>query len=609
MIALRPSVFLLLLAVLSFGIIFFELGRMDVVTDNEGQRAAPPAEMLRTGDYLVPTLNGETYLAKPPLLYWVIAGVYSLAGEVNEFYARMPTAFCGALLALSVYIAFRKRLGEVPARYAGLGALASPYILERARIAELDVPLVLATFWMVTLCEAAWNAATLRAGLRCAVLAGLALAAAAMLKGPVPFLFLTGAFLAHVFVQRDDVGPIIARGVKWTVAACAIALVLYWVSLLGLLYGQNWSFPFPVALALYLGVWLWLAFRHSWPAAKAALPLLLVTLVVGVGLVVPYAAAVVNQLGWGNIERLLNSEVIERTHTATHINSGSPLYYLLILPFMIAPLGLLIPLQFSTVEWREAGKPYRFAVLMPWLSIGLFSLIAGKEYEYILPCLPVMLGAAGWHTARGIEGLLADWESRWFALMLRALKYILGIGGAGIIVYAIVKYPIPLLWGETAVLGALVLLLALTNVDKRLDAATRTCIALALLVLAGLNIRSFHYHGQKSVKELAQLCGDLARTGVEIESSKIYPAFTFYAAHPIKDPSTPTDLPDPKVIQEKLHGESPFFFLTLDRYLKEFAADGQARPLYESERYGSKKLVLLGNRDPKDVLESARAAH
>lgn len=608
MTSLRPSVFLLLLSVLAFGTIFFELGRMDVVTDNEGQRAAPPAEMLRTGDYLVPTLNGEIYLAKPPLLYWVIAGVYTLAGEVNELYARTPTAICGALLALSVYIAFRKRLGETPARYAGLGALASPYILERARIAELDIPLVLATFWMIMLCDAAWNAPALRQRLQYALLAGLALAAAAMLKGPVPFLFLAGAFLAHVIVQRDDAGKLIARGIGWTVLAGVIALFLYGISLLGLLYRQNWSFPFPVALTLYLGVWSWLALRHSWSAAKAALPLLLVTLVVGVGLVAPYAVAVVNQLGWDNIQRLLNSEVIDRTHTATNINSGSPLYYLLILPFMIAPLGLLLPLQFSTLEWREGGKEYRFAVLMPWLSIGIFSLIAGKEYEYILPCLPVMLGAAGWHAARGTGGVLIDWEARWFALVLRALKYILGIGGTGIIVYAVVKYPIPLLWAETAVLGALVLLLALTRVDKRLDPTARTCIALTLLVLAGLNIRSFHYEGKKSPKELAQLCGDLARAGVEIESSKIFPAFTFYAAHPIKDPKSPTDLPDPKVIFDKLHGETPYFYLTLERFVEQFGA-GAEKPAYASERYGTKKLVLLGNRDPKEVLESAGAAH
>jgi 4-amino-4-deoxy-L-arabinose transferase-like glycosyltransferase len=602
MISLRPATFVLLLALLALGAVFFELGRMDVVTDNEGQRAAPPAEMLRSGDFLVPTLNGEVYLAKPPLLYWVIAGVYSLAGEVNELFARTPTAVCGALLVLSVYIAFRRRLGEEAARYGALGALAAPYVLERARIAELDVPLVLATFWTVMLCDAAWNATGLRAALRWAALAGVALAAAAMLKGPVPFLFVAAAFLAHVIVQQENAGKLIARGVGWSALAAVIGLLLYGVTMLGLLFRANWSLPFPLALTIFGAAWAWLALRHSWGAAKRALPLLLVTLVIGVGLVAPYALAVIDRLGWDNIQRLLHSEVIDRTHTATNINSGSPLYYVFILPFMIAPLGLLVPLQFSKLEWREGGKEYQFAVLMPWLSIGLFSLIAGKEYEYILPCLPVMLGAAGWHVSRGMGGVLVDWEARWFKLILLVVKYILAIGGAGIIVYAVVKYRVPLLWVETAVLGALVLLLALTRLDARLDKVTRICVAMTLLVVAGLNIRSFHYQGKKSPKELAQLCGELARAGVAIESSKIFPAFTFYAEHAIPDPKSPTDLPDPKVIQDKLQGEAPYFYLTLERFVAQFS--GGMKPAYTSELYGTKKLVLLGNRDPKEVLEA-----
>ena len=602
MMGIRPAGFVALLAALAFGVIFFELGRMDVITDNEGQRAAPPAEMLRSGDYLIPTLNGEVYLAKPPLLYWVIAGVYSVAGEVNELYARTPTAVCGALLALSVYAVFRRRTGETAARYAALGTLAAPYILERARIAELDVPLVLATFWTVMLCEGAWNAKNLRQALRGAVLAGVALAAAAMLKGPVPFLFVAAAFLAHVIVKQDNAPALIARGARWTALAVIIGCVLYGVTLLGLLYRQNWSFPFPLALVIYCGAWGWLALRHAWPAARQALPLLLLTLLTGVALVAPYAFAVIHREGWDFVTRLLHSEVIDRTHTATHINSGSPLYYVFVLPFMIAPLGLLMPLQFSTLEWREGGREYRFAVLMPWLAIGIFSLIAGKEYEYILPCVPVMLGAAGWHVARGMGGVLVDWEARWFALMQRVLKGILLIGGVGIVGYAVVDSRVPLLWAESAVFAALVLLLAGTRIDARLDAPTRTCLALTFLVLAGLNIRSFHYEGRLSPKELARLCGDLQRAGVAIESSKIFPAFTFYAECAIPDPKSPTELPDPKVIQAKLAGDTPYFYLTLERFVSQFADEGHAKDLYMSERYGTKKLVLLGNRDPKDVL-------
>lgn len=595
--SMRPAAFAALLAVITLGLLFFELGRMDIITDNEGQRAAPPAEMLRTGDFLVPTLNGEIYLAKPPLLYWAIAGVYSAAGEINELFARMPTALCGAALVLSVYLVFRRRLGEPAARYAAFGTLAAPYILERARIAELDVPLVLATFWCVMLSESAWTATGTARRVRLALLSAVALAAAAMLKGPVPFLFLGAAFLAHAVVESDDPGAILQRGANWSALAIAIGFLHYGVALLGLLFQQNWSLPFPVALLLFVGAWCWLALRHARRPLLAALPVLMFTLFATVIFDAPYAFAVLHREGWAFISHLLHSEVLDRTHTATHINSGSPFYYLLIAPFMIAPLGLLMPLQFSTLEWREGGRDYRFAVLMPWLSIGLFSLIAGKEYEYILPCLPVMLGAAGWHVTRGTGGLLVDWEARWFALTLRVLTVILGVGGVGIVIYALITYRIPLLWAETAVLAVLVLLLALSKIDSRLDRPARACLALAVLVIAGLNIRSFHYQGKKSPQELARLCGDLARAGAAIESSKIFPAFTFYAEHPIDE------VLDPAVVQARLQGDTPYFYLTLDRFVAQFAGErGAVKVPYESERYGSKKLVLLGNRDPKAVL-------
>lgn len=597
MTALRPSLFAALLAVLAFGTVFFELGRMDVVTDNEGQRAAPPAEMLRSGDYLIPTLNGKVYLAKPPMVYWMIAGVYTVAGEVNELYARTPTAICGALLVLSVYAAFRRRLGEDAARYAALGALAAPYILERSRIAELDIPLVLSTFWTVMGCHFAWTAEKMKQRVQWAVIAGAALAVAAMLKGPVPFLFLGAAYVAHVLVNTENAGPLLSRGARWTLLAVVLGTVLYWVAMAGMLFRQDWSLPFPLPLVLYAGAWAWLSLRHGARAAKAAAPLLLLTLLVGVALIAPYGIAVVAREGWDFVTNLIHSEVIDRTHTATPINSGSPLYYVFVLPFMIAPLGLLIPLQLSTLEWREGGRDYRFAVLMPWISIGLFSMIAGKEYEYILPCTPVMLGACGVGVARGIGGLLIDWEARWFALITRVLRWGLGIGGVGVIGYALYDSRVPLLWAETAALGGLALLLALSRLDARLNVPVRLCLATTLIVLAGLNIRSFHYEGKLSPKALARLCGDLARAGVAIESSKIYPAFTYYAEHTIPV------ITDEQRVRTQLRGDAPYFFLTLDSYLKKAEAAGALdKPAFESERYGTKKLVLVGNRDPKEVL-------
>jgi len=597
--SISPQRFVLLLLFLALCAVFFELGRMDVVTDNEGQRAAPPAEMLRSGDYLVPTLNGRTYLAKPPLLYWVIASLYAATGWIDEWTARIPTALCGVALILSIYLAFRRGLGEPAARLAALGFLAAPYFMERARIAELDVPLVLATFWTVWASYSAWRAESTASRYGLALLGGLALAAAAMLKGPVPYLFLGAAFLAFLLAHGRMPDGLLARGARWTALAFAIGTGAWAITMLGLLFGKLWSIPFPVALCLYLLVWLVLAVRNAGPILKRALPALLVTLVGGTGLVAPYAVAVVNRLGWERVDQLLNSEVVERTHTATQINSGSPFYYLLIFPFMIVPLGLLVPLIFNRKLWEQESPVYRFAILMPLLSIGLFSLIAGKEYEYILPCLPIMLGALGLATARALAGDLTGWTGAWYRGWARATGAFLPVGAVALVIYAAITYGIPMLLAECILIAAVALALCLTPWARRsVEAPARFAIVVVLLTVGALTIRSFHYQGQKSIKTLAQQCGALVAAGYTVESSKIFPAFTFYAAHPIKE------VLDPEAVYARLHqAQPPYFYLTLDRFYAQFAGEGgRDAPAYAGPRFGSKKMVLLGNMAPEPLL-------
>ena len=134
---------------LAFFTAFFEIGRRDVVDDNEGQRAAPPAEMLRRGDFIIPTINEDDYLKKPPLIYWMIAGVYALTGVISPVTARIPTAISFVVLVIGVYLYARRTMGESAARWGALALVTCPYLVDRGRYAELDTPLTLATFLAV----------------------------------------------------------------------------------------------------------------------------------------------------------------------------------------------------------------------------------------------------------------------------------------------------------------------------------------------------------------------------------------------------------------------------------------------------------------------------
>src|SRR5689334_562644 len=41
----------------------------------EGRRAIPASEMLRSHDFIMPTIYGEPYLNKPPLYFWIAAAL------------------------------------------------------------------------------------------------------------------------------------------------------------------------------------------------------------------------------------------------------------------------------------------------------------------------------------------------------------------------------------------------------------------------------------------------------------------------------------------------------------------------------------------------------
>src|SRR3954449_4235918 len=85
----------------------------------EGPYAHTPREMLPRGDWVVPPLQGQPYLDKPPLLYWLVVLSYKLFG-VQAWAARLVPALAvhGAILVTHWF--GRRLLGE---RAAVRGAL------------------------------------------------------------------------------------------------------------------------------------------------------------------------------------------------------------------------------------------------------------------------------------------------------------------------------------------------------------------------------------------------------------------------------------------------------------------------------------------------------
>jgi 4-amino-4-deoxy-L-arabinose transferase len=95
----RPPAWLFVLLI---AIAFAFQGTRGIWEPDEGRYAAAALNMLDSGDWLVPTLDGERpHLTKPPITYWAIAASVGLLGR-NEWAVRLPgaLAFVGTGLLL-----------------------------------------------------------------------------------------------------------------------------------------------------------------------------------------------------------------------------------------------------------------------------------------------------------------------------------------------------------------------------------------------------------------------------------------------------------------------------------------------------------------------------
>ncbi len=112
---------LLLLAVVFGCLFFFMLGRAALGNPDEGRYAEVPREMIASGDWVTPRLDGVKYLEKPPLGYWAVAVCLEIFGA-GEASARTMPALSGLAGVLVTYAAGRRLFG----RSAGI---ASAFVL------------------------------------------------------------------------------------------------------------------------------------------------------------------------------------------------------------------------------------------------------------------------------------------------------------------------------------------------------------------------------------------------------------------------------------------------------------------------------------------------
>jgi len=91
---------------------------------DEGRYAEIPREMLQSGDWVIPHLDGFVYLEKPPLQYWLSAIGLGLGGA-SEASARLVTGVSGFVALILVSALARRLWGFEAGVRAALLALGS----------------------------------------------------------------------------------------------------------------------------------------------------------------------------------------------------------------------------------------------------------------------------------------------------------------------------------------------------------------------------------------------------------------------------------------------------------------------------------------------------
>jgi len=238
----RPTLaqVLLIAALIWAGIYLPGLGSVELKHE-EPRRALPAVHMVATGDWLVPRVGEVPYLRKPPLLNWLIAGMFKLTGGRSEWAVRFPSVVATLVLALGIVTFGQAWLGRLGGLIAALFFLTNLAVLESGRLAELEAVYISLTGLALVIWLAQWSRGI--TGIRLWVWPSILLALGLLTKGPTHLIFFYGVIIP-VMVWGKDLKLLVQP-------AHGLALLLM------LLIFSLWAIPCSFAVGQHdpLGVW------------------------------------------------------------------------------------------------------------------------------------------------------------------------------------------------------------------------------------------------------------------------------------------------------------------------------------------------------------------
>lgn len=196
-------------------------GSVPLLDPDESRFARTSVEMLRSGDLVVPRFGGEPRLVKPPLVHWIQASLFSLAGP-REWAARLHAA--GATLGSILLVGWlaRRRFGPEGRLWAVAVFATMPLVVVPGRVGTLDALLAVHVLAVVALDLVGEDGA----GPYRSICTGALLGLAFLVKGPVGVILPLLVMLAG----RTAAGRVVLPGPRSVLRAMAAwaVVVLPW---------------------------------------------------------------------------------------------------------------------------------------------------------------------------------------------------------------------------------------------------------------------------------------------------------------------------------------------------------------------------------------------
>jgi 4-amino-4-deoxy-L-arabinose transferase-like glycosyltransferase len=239
------------------GVLFFYgLTERDLWSSHEARAAQDASSILEEGHWGLPHLfDRHAELQKPPLYYWLVAGIGKFRGGVDAWAVRLPAAMSALIAVLVVYFLGCSRQRPKAGILGALMLATSLHFTWLARVGRIDMPLTLTT----TAALAAFyqgRKAQLSGGPRMGfsylLLPYLAAGLSVLFKGPIGFLL--PAIVAVVFLiaeasmarsrRRDCPAPTTPSphlGIWWGLPLVAVIALPWFVWANSETEGQLWN--------------------------------------------------------------------------------------------------------------------------------------------------------------------------------------------------------------------------------------------------------------------------------------------------------------------------------------------------------------------------------